>query len=118
MARTALPIQQIPRNGSIAGVSFTAADATNDHEFPNDGNTFLIVKNTDVAAQSVTVVSVPDEHGRTGDLTISVPANGGVAVTSVFRPAIWNQSGADAGKVFVNITTATGLSLAAVRLPG
>lgn len=117
MARTAIPIQVIPRNGALANVAFTAADATNQHEFPNGGRVLLIAKNTDTANKTVTVVSVPDEAGRSGDLQITVSANGGVAIAGPFRPAWWNQrADADLGKVFVNVSAATNLGLAAVQL--
>ncbi len=119
MARVAVPMNTIPPNGAgVNNLTFVAADATNDHEVDNDGATLLVVKNTGVGAGTVTVVSVADQFGRTKDTTLTVPAlsgsDPGYAVAGPFLQANWNQAGA---KVFVDLTVATGLSLAAVRIP-
>ena len=118
MARVTVPINTVPPNGTgLNNLTFVAADATSDHEFDNDGATLLVVKNTGVGVGTVTVVSVTDPYGRTKDTTLTIPAltgsDPGLAVAGPFLPAIWNQAGA---KVFVDLTTATGLSLAAVRM--
>jgi hypothetical protein len=112
MARTAIPIQTI-QGGASAAVTFTNADAANGMEFENDGATDLIVKNDDASPKTVTVVSVADEAGRTGDLAPSVAA-GEVRAYGKLRPAWWNQSN---GKVNVNFSAATNLKVAAVRRP-
>lgn len=117
MARVAIAINTLgPNGGGLNDTTFTAGDATNDHEFDNDGNTLLVVRNTDVAAKTVTVKSVADPFGRSQDLTLTVPAlsgaNPGLAMAGPFLSAIWNQSGA---KVHVDIASATNLSFAAVK---
>jgi hypothetical protein len=119
MARVALAVNDLPANGGgLNNLTFTAGDFTNDHEFANDGATLLVVKNTGVGAIVVTVASVADQFGRTKDTTLTVPAisgsDPGLAVSGFFLPAIWNQAG---GKVFVDLPSATGLSLAVVRVP-
>lgn len=118
MARVAVPMNTIPPNGAgLNNLSFVAGDATNDHEFDNDGATLLVAKNTGVGAITVTITSVADQYGRTKDTTLVVPAlsgsDPGFAVAGPFLQANWNQAGA---KVFVDLTTATGLSLAAARI--
>lgn len=116
MARTAIPIQTLPRNGAIANVSWTAADAVNGHEFRNGGKVVFLAKNTDAAAHNATVKSVADEAGRTGDIAIAIPATSGYSIAGPFRPAWFNQrAAADLGKVFVDIDVATGVSFAAVQ---
>ena len=114
MPRTAIPIQEVPNQGSIDNIVWTAADAANQHEFDNNGHVQLLAKCTDASVKTVTVVSIADEHGRTGDKAIAVPATTGFAIAGPFKPSIWNQGGT--GKTNVNVSAATGLSLAAVRI--
>ncbi len=113
MPRTALTVQTIPpHGGGIQSITFTAADATNNHEFENDGRTMLLAKCTDASSKTVTVVSVPDLYGRSGNLAMVVPATTGEAIAGPFPPGLWSQSN---GRVNVDVSAATGLSLAAVR---
>lgn len=115
MARTAIAVQEIQFLGSGA-IAFTAADATNGMMFPNDGRTVLLIKNGGAGAITVTVTSVPDEYGRTGDLIISVAA-GEERIVGPLRPALFNQrSGADQGTVYVGFSAATSVTVAAPRL--
>ena len=114
MPRTAIPIQEIANQSAIDNISWTAADAANNHEFENDGDTLLLAKCTDASGKTVTVVSVADEHGRSGDKAISVSATTGFSIGGPFLPTIWN--GAGTNKTSVNVSAATGLSLAAVRI--
>lgn len=116
MARTALTVQVIPRHGkAIDELTFTAADATNDHEFVNDGQTLLLVKNQHSSAQAVTIVSVADPFGREEDTTMSVDAGNvdpKVGIAGPFSPSLFNQAG---GLVHVDITDDTALEFAAVK---
>lgn len=48
---------------------FTAPDDTNGVKFLAQGNEIVLAQNTDVGAQTFTVVSVADELNRTGDIT-------------------------------------------------
>lgn len=118
MPRTAIPITEVPFQGKLDNISFTAADATNQMMFDNDGSTVLVVKNTSGAAVTVTVLSVKDEAGRSGDLSISVPATTGLAFIGPLRQAWWNQTATDIGKVYVNFSSGTGVSIAALRIRG
>lgn len=111
MARTAIPVTDLPFQGKSDGPSLTSADATNDMEFINDGRTYLLFKNDDASPKSVTIVSVADEAGRTQDLSLTVPA-GGLSVTSFFRPRWWNQPD---GVVHVDLAGDTSLSVGAFR---
>lgn len=113
MARTNIPVQDLPVGG-LAALTWTNSDSTNDHEFSNDGATILIMRNTDAATKAVTVKSVTDERGRTGDLSVTVPANTGLSLVPPLPPALFNV----AGKVQVDLaTSAAGFQLAAVRIP-
>jgi hypothetical protein len=111
MARTNIPIEEIPANGGSLEITGIAGDATNDHSFVNDGRTLLYVKNGDVSAKQATVVSVSDQFGRTGDEVLSVTA-GETALFGPFLPAIWNQAG---GVVNVDLDADTSVEVAAVR---
>jgi hypothetical protein len=115
MARTDIPVQQMANHGAgDDSITFTAGDAANDHSFTNTGREILLMKCTDGTQKTATVISVADEHGRTGDLTITCPATTGLSNKGPFVPARWSQS---TGLVHVDLTDATGVSFAVIRLP-
>lgn len=101
MARTNIPVQEVPLHGAaLDDVSFTAADATNDHEFVNTGREILVMNNGDASQRTATVVSVADENGRTGDQDLA-PAAGEISVAGPFPTSLWNST---LGKVYVNLS--------------
>lgn len=110
MARTDIPVQTIPFQGSVTDAVLTAGDATNDHEFSNDGEVVLFIK-TGATPVTVTVVSVPDEFGRTGDEVYTVAADK-ESFAGPFIQSIWNQSGA---KIHVDLSVDTNVELAAMK---
>jgi hypothetical protein len=118
---TAITVQAPAQFGGIQNVTLTAADSANGMMFLNDGKTVLVVINNDVAAKTVTVVSVPDENGRTGDIVLVVPAAAGgfpgIAITDQLPTALFTQQSTDAGNVYVSFSAATNLKVAAVRIP-
>lgn len=120
-AHTAITVQAPAQFGGIQNVTLTAADSVNGMMFPNDGKTVLIVVNNDVAAKTVTIVSVPDENGRSGDIVLVVPAAAGgfpgIAITDQLPGALFSQQSTDAGNVYVSFSAATNLKVAAVRIP-
>jgi hypothetical protein len=120
MPRTALAVQEITPFTGLASIVFTAADSANGMMFPNDGRTLLFVRNNDVAAKTVTIVSVPDDALRTGDIPLVVPAAAAglqaVAMSNPLRPGLFNQRTTDVGNVYVNFSAATNLTVAAVRI--
>lgn len=113
MARTAIAVQTILDN-SHAAVTFVAADAANGMVFPNDGKTELIVKTAGATSATATVRSVACSHGRTADLVISLAAT---EVRSVPKldAALFNQTAADLGSVYVDFTNITNVTVAAVK---
>jgi hypothetical protein len=117
MARTALAVQTAGPHGAVLDdITFTAADATNDHEFVNSGREVLLMKNDDASPHTATVVSVTDERGRTGDETITCGASD-ICIVPFLDPSVWNQRAtADKGKVFVDLTVDTSVSFAVVRI--
>jgi hypothetical protein len=114
MARTDIPVQILPAGGSIDSITWTAADLANGHSFQNDGHTILLAKCTDASGKTITVRAVADSEGRSVDKAIAILATTGFSVAGPFKPANWNQS-AVIGTVNVDVSAATGLSLAAVR---
>jgi hypothetical protein len=113
MARTSIPITNLAFQ-SGASITYTAADATNDMMYKNDGDTVLVIKNGGGSSVSVTVKSVADEAGRLGDINLSVAA-GSEAVVSMLRPSWWNQK-TDLGNVYVDFDVDTDVSVAAVKI--
>ncbi len=112
MARTPLTVQQI----SLAGItpSFSAGDQANGHEFVNDGACYLEVKNTGGGICTVTVLTPAKVSGMdVAELTVSVPATNGNKKIGPFPTRIFNQAG---GLVYVDLSTATGVTLGAFRL--
>ncbi len=97
MARVDIPVTKLPAfGGATTDVKAlaTAADATNDHSFRNDGRQSLIVFNDGVGAVAVTVkgVGTPGTFGRTADTTFSVAASE-VGVVNFLDPTGFNQAG-------------------------
>jgi hypothetical protein len=81
MSQTALTVTKPlgPYVASVAAealkVTMQAADASNGNSFPLTGKEILLIQNTDTVAHTVTISSVPDAEGRSGDITsYSVPA--------------------------------------------
>ncbi|WP_406298066.1 hypothetical protein OG948_21275 [Embleya sp. NBC_00888] len=111
MARTDLTAQTPARTG--AATTFTPAIADG-HAFANNGRRILRIKNTDATQKTVTVLSPPLGDGRGVDPTlIVVPATTGDVLTPCW-PASYNQS---TGKVHVDYSAVTGLSIAVIDVP-
>lgn len=116
MARTALPVTEVPFQGGLNAVPFGAVDQANGMVLDNDGLTILVVKNAAAGPVTVTVKSVADEAGRSGDVVLTVAA-GGTGVVGPLRPAWWHQrDGADAGRVQVDFSASANITAAALRL--
>ena len=123
MARTEIPIQNVPAFGaSLDDITFTAGDATNDHYFNNDGDTFLLMRNTDAGAKTADVIirQTSRSLGKSG-LVQTLTAAGGATnecFAGPFDHDIFTQpeSAPDpAGVVYVDLTDDTGVSFAALR---
>lgn len=115
MPRTSIPVTEVGFLTEVDNLTWTTPDQANGNMFPNDGMTVLVIRNTTVGVITATVVSVPDEWGRTGDLSVAVPANTGVAFVPPLAPAVFNQRAADLGNVYVN-WSAAGAQIAALRI--
>lgn len=79
MARTTLTPVEVngPYDTSLSTVTWTAADTSNDNQFTLTGRELILIRNQDGAnAHNVTLTSIADPYGRTGDITASVAASG------------------------------------------
>lgn len=108
MARTVIPLTTVTPQLSVI-LPATNADAMNGMMFLNDGSSILQVTNGSMSDKTVTVISVPDEAGRTGNLA-QVMAAGTTYIFGPFRQAWWNQTTGDVGYVYVNFSDATSVT--------
>lgn len=114
MAMTALTVQPLASH-SLEPV-YTAANADG-HKFYNDGHTLLHVKNTNAAPVTVTIATPGTVDGLAiADWTVSVDATTGDTMIGLLPPAVYNQTGTDAGMVYVTFSAVTNVTVAAVQL--
>lgn len=114
MARTDVTVGEISR----AGIAETLIPAIVDgHMFLNGGDVHAVILNTDVAAKTITFITPRTVHGlAVGDLAITLNQNDRKKV-GPFPPDTFNQpTGADAGKVYVDYSAITGVSIGFFRL--
>lgn len=106
MARTALPIQRITRDG--LDPTYEAANADG-NSAANDGHIYLHVKNGDTAEHTVTVITTATVHGY--DLTDqAIPvAAGGEAISGPFPPATFSR------ELTIDYSATTSMTVAALR---
>ena len=108
--------------GGINGLTFTGSTQALGMYLVNTPNkTRLLAMNGDASTKTVTIVSVADEYGRTGDIALVVPAAvggvPGIGYAGPFDPTMFGQGGANTGQIYVNTSADTSLSLAAVTDP-
>jgi hypothetical protein len=74
-----------------ANAPMTAADAVNFERVLHTGRQVIVYRNSGASSRIVTVSSVADPFGRTGDFTDTVPA-GEMHVSPMFPVDGWRQS--------------------------
>lgn len=112
MPRTALTVQTISLTGLTP--AFVAGDAVNHHEFLNDGNAYLEVKNTSGSPVNVTIQTPAKMGGMdVTDLVVSIPATSGDKRIGPFSTRTFNQSG---GLVYVDLASSSGITIGAFHL--
>lgn len=113
MARTARTVQQMSRAGLAP--SYVAVDNTNGETVPNNGTTFIHVKNTGGSPCTVTVGTPGTQDGlAVADLTFSVPATTGDRMAGPFPAGIYTQSD---GNIYVDFSTGTSVVAAYINVP-
>jgi len=109
MARTALtPVSKAAQTVAVvagaADVGFVAGDDVNGNYWtPSEGD-ILLVQNTDVGAQTVTIDAAPDELGRDGAITAYSLAADDIALFGPFGRDGWMQTD---NTVHVDVSDAT-----------
>jgi hypothetical protein len=101
MARTTLTKYTLAGGYDVSGVDFTwvAADFTSGNQFTSTGREVLLVK-ADGGAAVVTVTSVADPLGRTGDVDSFSVSSGYWRAFGPYKQAGWMQ--ASDGMIYVD----------------
>ena len=113
MAYTNLAVE----TASIGGLnpSYTAATLTDGNMFTNSGKEFVHVVNGSGGSINVTVLTPALVRGLTlEDKVVAVPA-GEERMIGRFDPGLYNQSGTDAGKVYVQFSSVTSVTVGVFR---
>lgn len=104
---------QVVTPGTNAVITYGAAAAAG-NMFLNYGNTSVRVKNGSGAGITVTVVSVADPYGRTGDQVIALAAGAECEIGHLV-PALWNQTSGDVGYVHISFSAVASVTIAVVQ---
>jgi hypothetical protein len=90
---TALGTKTDAYSAGVADLTMTTADTVNKEDVVLTGNELIVAHNTNAGAQTVTVSSVVDEMGRTGDITTYSLAADDYAIFGPFGTEGWRQTG-------------------------
>jgi hypothetical protein len=110
MPRSDLTVQQIARTGIVP--SYAAANALG-NSIPNDGQVFVHIKNGAGAPINVTVLVPALVDSMAITARVVAVANGSEKMIGPFPPGIFNQPD---GKVYVDYSSETTITVAAIRL--
>jgi len=113
------------QNLSIAGlISSTMASASTADKFTNDGNTFLLFVNGNASSRTLTITIQNATVNQAGynpitvaSPTVTIPGsgtNGGIAVVGPFGANEFNDAN---GQVNYTLDTATGMTVAVIKVP-
>lgn len=112
MARTSLTVQTTSRDGLNLTDNLAAVLAANDAMFVNDGQTKLVISNASGSTVNIvfeTPVTLLSEALAVADKTATL-VTGKWAIFGPFPTAYYNnQSGADAGKLYVDVDQAVSM---------
>ena len=111
MSLTTLAVQQIVRTGLTPALAAANADGS---YVPNDGRTFLQVKNGSAGAVTVTVETPGTVDGLAiGDLAVVVPLTVGDKIIGPFPPDTYNQPD---GTIKATFSAVASVTIGAFRL--
>ena len=115
MPRTNLALQTISPSGIVP--AYTAANVDG-HSVSNRGSQFVHVKNGGAASINVTFVTPVTVGGRAVADDVVAIAAGAEKLIGPLAEAVFNQqSGTDVGKVYVDFSAVTSVTVAAFTLP-
>lgn len=112
MARVAIGVQSLAGSvnpASLNDITFTAGNA-NDHYWDLRDGDILVVRST-AGSNTVTLVSVADSQGRSGDSARAIASSGDFAIYGPLKADGWRQSN---GNVHVDLSN-TSFELAVLR---
>lgn len=124
MARTNIAVQApgallggSPSAGALT-LTWTAADTSNNNMADLTGKEVLLAWNTHASTgYTVTVTSVVDRNGRTGDITSYALAAGEIACIGPIQTEGFQQTGTDKGKIYFQANNAA-VKFAVVQFNG
>ena len=79
----------LPLTANSADFTFAVVDITDGGAFVSDGTELILVQNTDAGTATVTIESVADAFGRTGNITTYSMGTGEFAVFGPFKGPGW-----------------------------
>ncbi len=95
--------------------TFAASDSGNGNSIATNGKVLILLKNTNVGAQTVTVTSVTSDKNRSGDITAySMAADDLVVLT---QGLITRKGWSDSNGNIILTTASNDVHIAAIRLP-
>lgn len=97
-----------------AEVTWEDGDSANNHYVEFTGRELVMARNDDGSSQTVTVVSTPDNLGRTGDASKAIDP-GAYHMFGPFGKTGWQQS-SDSNRLWVNVTS-NNLKLFVLTMP-
>jgi hypothetical protein len=109
------PVTATPSGYPSAGVIVTpvAADVSSKQKVVSSGKDLILAFNSDVSPHTVTINSVADDKGRTGDITAESIAAGVYKIFGPFSKSYWAQSD---GNIYFEASDAT-VKFAVIQLP-
>jgi len=99
---------------NTADMTMAAADTDGKNQFVASGNELVVAFNSDSGAQTLTVNSVADPYGRTGNIATYSIGAGEYAIFGPFRLDGWKQTD---GKIYLEASSAL-VKLGVIALPG
>jgi len=109
MAAFTVQVIDSPHGGELQNATFTQASASD--TWTNTGNELVIIDNGHSGPLDSVFVSVANEYGRTGDLTVTT-TNARISVAGPFPPHLWNSA---AGLCTITHADFTLMTVAVVR---
>jgi hypothetical protein len=109
-----LTVFEIDYDGVDVESSYVAAAAS--QEFPNDGRTFVHIKNTNVATRTCTFTTagVVDGKHAIADPVVTVGANTGEQMVGPFSKSVYNASD---GNIDITWSATADVTIGVFRLP-